>query len=431
MLNFADVRVNRSIIPRKPGVYMYISRKKDILYVGKAIDLYSRISSYFSQRDPRTTTLVKKTSYLDFIVVESELEALILEANLIKKNLPQFNIRLTDDKDYLYIKVTKAIFPQIVTARKKDLKDVLKFYGPFPSARTVKETLKRLRRIFPWCARPPSSDIGYRISDIRLRPCFYYHIKLCPGPCVGKISQKEYKKIINRFIRFMEGDKEGLFKELSQEMGEASQSLDFEKAALTKKMIEGIIYLTQPNRVKLYLENPNYLDDEKKQALKELKRILNLPTLPSRIEAFDISNIQGKNASGSLVVLTNGEIDKSQYRKFRIRVEDKPNDVGMHQEVMRRRLNHSEWPLPDLMLIDGGIAQARAAESIIIGRGLSIPVYGLAKRFEWLYKPDGEIIKLPKANMALRLLQKVRDEAHRFAISYHKKLRGRALIAAI
>lgn len=421
--------LDKSQLVRKPGVYQFKDNVGKIIYVGKAIDLYHRVASYFSGfHDQKVKSLVEKIASVETIIVESELEALILEANLIKKYLPSFNVRLTDDKDYLYIGIsgggsaTKEDFPKILTVRRQDLKHVKKFFGPFPSAKTVKNTLKLLRRVFPWCTNPPG------VRNKNSRACFYYHIGLCPGACVGLISEDDYNKIIRRFSKFLEGKKQELVEELSLEMAEKAKQQKFEEANELKKIIIGINYLTQPNRVPLYLENPNFLEQESKQSLNNLKDDLNLLTLPIRIEAYDVSNISGKDATGSLVVLTNGEIDKSQYRKFRIRITGKPNDVAMHKEMLKRRLNHPEWKSADLILVDGGRGQVKAYQEILSISNLNIPVFGLAKRMEWLYPPQGEAVRLPKRSLSLRLLQKVRDEAHRFAISYHRKLHDKMVL---
>src|SRR3989344_269045 len=404
--------IDRAKLPQKSGVYIFKSSQGKILYVGKAINLYHRVSSYFNSKAfGKTAVLVSEIASLETIIVESELEALILEANLIKKYLPLFNVRLTDDKDYLYIGITKEDFPKVVFIRKQDLKSLKKFFGPFPSGRTVRETLKMLRRVFPWC------------SGERNRACFYYLLGLCPGACLGLINKQDYNKIISRFSKFLDGKKEELVSELTFEMMELSTSQQFEEAGKLKKTVEGIAYLTQINRAKIYLENRNFLEEETKTALSELQKDLNLPGLPERIEGYDISNLWGKQAVGSMVVLTNGEIDKSQYRKFKMHVSGKPNDVGMHKEMMGRRLKHPEWPLPDLIIVDGGRGQVRAVQFEILNLKFEIPVFGLAKKQEWLYPPNGEIIKLPKKSLSLRLLQKLRDESHRFAITYHRKLR--------
>lgn len=428
--------IDKLQIPHRPGVYTFKDNQGEVLYVGKAIDLYHRVASYFSaspasgRGNVKLTTMIEQINSVDTVIVESELEALILEANLIKKYLPPFNVRLTDDKDYLYIGISKEDFPKVVILRKHDLKKVKKFFGPFPSSRTVRDTLKRLRRVFPWCSSPQTRFVGM-ISNRVWKPkaCFYYHIGLCPGACVGLISKEDYKKIIGRFSKFLDGKKQELMKELTHEMGNAADDQRFEEAGKVKKMIDGINYLTQINRTKSYLENPNFLQEETRLALEQLQKDLNLPKLPERIEGYDISNIQGKDATGSMVVLTHGEIDKSQYRRFKIHPlaggQGRPNDVGMHKEVMRRRLKHAEWPFPDLILVDGGRGQVRAVNSILHSTNYILPIYGLAKRAEWLYPPEGDVIKLPRKSLSLKLLQKLRDESHRFAITYHRKLRDR------
>ncbi len=424
--------IEKSKIPHKPGIYIYKDRQGNILYVGKAIDLYNRVSSYFNypQDSSKTSHLVANIKGLETIIVESELQALILEANLIKKYLPPYNINLKDDKDYLYIGVTNEEFPKIITARKTDLKPIKYFFGPFPSARTTRDTLKQLRRVFPWCSNPPGP------KNKTHRPCFYYHLKLCPGACVGLISSDDYKLIIKRFIKFMEGRGQELIDDLTKEMENYAEAQKFEQAQQVKRIIGGINYLLQPTSISHFLENPNFLADQNQKTLEELKIVLNLKELPERIECYDISNISGTNSTGSMVVLTHGEIDKSQYRKFKIHISGKPNDYAMHAEMMRRRLRHPEWPYPQLFLIDGGRGQVRAVlESIkyyVVSikvqetseKLANIPIFGLAKREEWLYPPEGEIIKLPKRSLALRALQKIRDESHRFAITYHRKLRA-------
>jgi len=459
--------VNPQIIPHKPGIYIYKDKNGKVIYVGKAVDLFSRVSSYFSKswHDIKTTKLVENIASAETIIVESEIEALILEANLIKKFMPLYNIRLTDDKDYLYIVVTDEEFPKIVTARKKDLIKVKKWFGPYPSATTVKATLKKLRRVFPWCSgkgqesrvkdqgkRKAGLLDGYTRSGTIAktgRACFYYHLGLCPGACIGAISKEDYSEIIKRFSKFLDGKKQELLEELTDEMGQYSKDLKYEDAAKIKKVIEGINYITAPTKISNYLANPNFLEDLNTSSLEELQKVLNLPELPARIEAYDISNFQGKEATGSMVVLTNGEIDKSEYRRFKIKITGKPNDYAMHAEMMGRRLKHNEWPLPQLFLIDGGRGQVTAVKQVIDEIAASdallamtslrdhevakqslknIPIFGLAKREEWLYPPEGEVVKLSKKNLGLRLLQKIRNESHRFAITYHKKLRAKAFL---
>lgn len=418
--------LDRTKIPHRPGVYIFKDSAERIIYVGKAIDLYHRVASYFSTSHiggatSKTAALVAIIVSVNTIIVESELEALILEANLIKKYLPPYNIRLTDDKDYLYIKVTNEEYPRILTARKSELLDAKDYFGPFPSSRTVRETLKKLRKIFPWCTNPYGK-----------RPCFYYHLGQCPGPCAGQIDQKEYGKIINRFRKFMEGKKAELVDNLTKEMQEHAGKQRFEQAQADKRILAGLEYLTQSNQAHVYLENPNFVEDQNRLAVIQLKKDLHLTTFPERIECYDISNIQGHQAVGSLVVLTGGDIDKKWYRRFKIHPlrqpadgkEGKPDDVGMMAEILQRRLKHDEWPKPDLILVDGGKGQVSAVVGEVIKKGCKVPVFGLAKKMEWLYSEGGDIIKLPRSSLSLRLLQKIRDEAHRFAITYHRKLRN-------
>ena len=343
-------------VPHGPGVYIFQDKAGRILYVGKAVDLRTRVSSYFSGKSDniKTEDMVENIASLETIKVLSEIEALILEANLIKKYLPPYNIKLTDDKDYLYIKITGGHYPKIITARKNELSDAKKYFGPFPSSRVVRDTLKKLRRIFPWC-----NGTGNRAKGImKSRPCFYYHLGLCPGACVGKISRQDYNKIINRFSRFMEGKTDTLLHELKREMGKYSQKTMYEQAQTIKKTIDGLQYLMQSTSIKGYLENPNFLEEQNKFSLESLQNDLGLNKISERIECFDISNISGKNATGSMVVLTAGELDKSQYRKFKIQLAGKPNDVAMMREIIRRRFKHQEWPMPDLIIVDGGRGQA-------------------------------------------------------------------------
>jgi excinuclease ABC subunit C len=364
--------------------------------------------------------MVERIKSVETIIVDSEMEALILEANLIKKYLPPYNIMLKDDKDYIYIGITNADFPQVITVRKQDINKLQKHFGPFPSAKTVRNTLKQLRRVFPWCSNPPGP------RNKMHRPCFYVHIGLCPGACLGAIEQEDYNRIITMFSKFMDGHQKELLDELAEEMSNLSAQTKFEDANRIKKVFNGVNYLLSPTSIKQYLENPNFLEDQNKVALAELQRVLNLPDFPRRIECYDISNFQGTDSTGSLVVLSEGEIDKSQYRKFKIKITGKPDDFAMHAEMMSRRLKHQEWTYPQVFIIDGGRGQVRAAQAELIKAGVNIPIFGLAKREEWIYPPEGEVIKLPKRSLALRMIQKIRDESHRFAITYHRKLRAKS-----
>lgn len=423
--------INKQKIPSLPGVYLYKNKNGVIIYCGKAINLAKRVGSYFNRSvNGKTSSLVAEIADIETIVVESELEALILEANLIKNYKPKFNIRLIDDKEYLYIKISKDAYPKILTARKSQISGSKEYFGPFPSSTIVKETLKRLRKVFRWCNSPPEVvklKMGQKVVTAK-KACFYYHLNLCSGACMGAVSGAEYRKQIGSFIKFMSGSGGSLVADMEKKMKLAARVQRFEEANDYKRMIEGIGYLRASTSVANYLSNYNFIDDVRNDGLVELQKVFGLKNLPNRIECYDISNISGQMAVGSMVVLVNGEIDKSSYRRFKISIEGKPNDFAMLSEVMRRRLNHAEWGWPELIIIDGGRGQARAVWEELKKRKMNIPIWGIAKRREWLYPPMGDEIKLRKNSLGLRLIQKIRDESHRFAINYHRKLRSKKFL---
>lgn len=438
-------------MPQEPGVYQFLGKDGEVLYVGKAKQLKNRVSSYFANPNlltGKTRVLVEQVKKIRTILVESELEALLLEATLIKKYQPKYNIRLTDGKAYPLIRITtKESFPAILTARRpEDPKSM--YFGPYPSSSSMRMVLRHLRRIFPY------------ISDVNhdKKPCFYHHIGLCP--CTPAFpteeNKKAYKKTIRHIIDFLDGGKTAkVIKELEKERDFASSQERFEKAAALQKQITAIMLITHPvHKPFEYETNPNLRSDVRMQELVDLQKILAehgvTINLPFRIECYDNSNIQGTNPTSSMVVLTNGEIDKSQYRKFKIRWVKGPNDFATMQEVLTRRLNHTEWPLPDLFIVDGGKGQISAAEEVLrqhlkIENGSlkvdnailsstinsqpsnNIPLIGLAKREETIITTDFQEISLPKRSPALQLVMRIRDEAHRFAITYHRKRRSKAM----
>lgn len=423
-------------LPPAPGIYIFRGEAGQSIYVGKALNLRARVKSHF--RPPKglfkKDLLREQTSSVDYIAVESEIEALLLEANLIKKFQPKYNTRLKDDKSYLYIKITAADdFPKVLTARREKLPGV-KYFGPFPSARTVRNTLKALRNIFPYC------NCNFRLCQ-KKKSCFYVELGLDAGACLGLVGKNEYRQMIRRLIFLLEGKREKVLLELGKLMVAAAQKEDFEKAQALKKQILGIEYLTRPvTSPQIYLEDPEYLAKKRQEGLLALWKLLSLGKVPQRIECFDISDIHGREATGSMVVFQKGEPDKSQYRRFRVRLEGKPNDIAMMKEVISRRLGHSEWPMADLIVVDGGKGQVSGALDVFAQAGLQIPVIGLAKKLEEIIvakkqwsnlprRPAGETMKqftvfrLPSNSPALHLLQALRDEAHRFALTYHRKLR--------
>jgi len=417
---FEKLKIRVGKLPSKPGVYLFKDKNRRIIYVGKSVNLKSRVKSYFqpdSQLGPKTTLMVKEIRKIDYISVDSEIEALLLEASLIKKCQPKYNIIWKDDKSPLYIKITVGDkIPIVTTARReKETREVLLF-GPFPRSSVARGVLKTLRRIFPYCQHKKIQ-----------KSCLWVHLGLCPDPYRGDL--RAYKNNIKNIIMILRGQNKKVITRLEREMKILSKREDFENAAKVKRQIEEIQYLTQTyHEPKEYLEKPSLYQDLVEQRLKDLSQILNLDKIPRKIEAIDISNIMGREASGSLIVFKDGERDRSQYRRFKIRRKKTPDDVAMIKEVLSRRLRN-KWPLPDLFVIDGGLGQLNAALTILDEFGLKIPTIALAKREEEIYIPSNKkTLQLKKDSLALQLIQEVRDEAHRFALSYHRKLRERAFL---
>ena len=415
-------------MPQDPGVYQFLDEKGTILYVGKAKNLKNRVSSYFANRKNllgKTASLVEQVKKIKVIPVESEIEALLLEANLIKKYTPKYNIRLTDGKAYPLIRITtKEAYPAVLTARRPDDKNSL-YFGPYPNSSAVRNVLRLLRKIFPYQST----------TNHQKHICLYNHIGLCPCASVIRTTQarEDYKRTIHHIIDFLEGKTHKVIKELEKERDSYAKKELFEEAQHTQKQINQIVYITKPTHKPFeYETNPNLRTDLRMQEMLSLQQILQnhgvSVDLPTRIECYDNSNIQGTNPTSSMVVLTDGEIDKSQYRKFKVRDVKGPNDFATMQEVFRRRLRHEEWPYPSLFIVDGGKGQISSAKEVLEELGVNIPLVGLAKREETIITSDFQEIHLPKSAPALHLVMKIRDEAHRFAITFHRKLRSQAMI---
>lgn len=512
-------------LPNNPGVYLMKNAQGKIIYVGKAKILKNRVRQYFQQNknhSPKVQAMVKKIADFETIVTASEVEALILECNLIKKFRPRYNISLKDDKTYPFLKITAEKFPRILITRKK-IHDSAKYFGPYTNS--VKETLQLLRKIFPLRT----------CKNFQKRPCLEFHIKRCLAPCAEKISREDYFEIVKSAEKFLEGKTSEVEKNLQIEMEIAAENLNFEKAARLRdilfavkkisekqkivtdtgnldaiglakknsevcaqiffiregkvigrenfllqnaveesdaKIIEEFlkqyysaaeltaeeillpceieekilsewlkVKIFEPKRcvkkslVEMACENAEKFLQEKIQreeiknsqtlgAVEELKKFLNLPTLPQRMECFDISHIQGAETVASMVSFFNGVADKKNYRRYKIKsAEGKPDDFKSMREVVERRYKNLE-NLPDLIVIDGGIGQLNSALEIIRELGIKIPVVGLAKQFELIFVENcAEPVELPRGSQALFLMQRIRDEAHRFAITYHRKLR--------
>ncbi len=393
------VKVKNSILPDAPGVYFMKDSKGKLLYVGKAGSLKRRVTSYFLRpHDSRIQKMVSEIRAIDYEETDTALEALILESALIKKFQPPFNVKEKDGKSFLYVEITKDKFPRVILVRGKDLTQG-KYFGPFTSASSIREALRIIRKIFPWSVHAPE-----KIGTFK-RPCFDYEVGLCPGTCIGAGSRTEYMKNIRNIKLFFEGKKRQIVIQLKKEMKEASAALEFERAEKFQRQIFALQHIRD---VALISESE-----------------FNLPATtyqlqPTRIEGYDISNISGTSAVGSMVVFENGAPNKSEYRKFKIRTFDASNDVGMMREVLRRRFQNS-WPLPQVILIDGGAPQVNVAHKVLAEFSLQIPIVGIAKGPE---RKKNEFIGTIPAGVTPLTLIRVRDEAHRFAITYHKKLRA-------
>jgi excinuclease ABC subunit C len=416
--------------PETAGIYVFFNQDTPI-YIGKAVNLKRRISSYFDLNlETKTARMVRDAKYLSFIQVNSELEALLLEARLIRLYMPKYNIAAKDDKNPLYIQITKEKYPRVITARKiaENQKNIA-FYGPFPSSRNVRSVLKMLRRIFPFS----DHKMGSRV-------CLYSHIGLC-NPCPNLIetmeggrekadAQKKYIYNVKHIKSILDGNISKVRSALVKEMAEASKNEDFELAGKTRDRLQRIEYITRPQMpVEFYMQNPNLLEDIRKSELTDLKKLLTTNGLRmkhlERIECFDVAHLAGTKATASMVTFSNGEPDKYHYRHFRIRQIKGGSDIDSLKEVISRRLNHvKDWGKPDLIIVDGGVPQVNAFNKTVANRGMEIPVAGIAKN------PDRLIIndkKIALKGTILNLVARMRDEAHRFARRYHHQLISNAL----
>ncbi len=551
-----DIQEKLNHLPTQPGVYLMKSQTDEIIYVGKAVNLRNRVRSYFQvsrHHSPKTKLLAAEVADIEYIVTDSEVEALILESNLIKQHSPWFNVRLKDDKNYPFIKVTvNEEFPRVFLVRRR-LSDGARYFGPYTSTSAVRSTLKFLRKLFP--IRTCRNAIKVGSKD---RPCLNYHIGRCQAPCVGLIDEESYNKIVDEVCLFLEGRHDCLIPNLKLKMQEASETLQFEQAAVLRDRISALEQIVEKQKIvaasnveqdilgyaragdlvcvqvffvrsgkligrehfmlecnvnedeseiitafvkqyyhdngvipkeiltraaleeediisrwlrglrgnKVYLRHPQrgskkalvemanenaelvlaemHAEEERRaneieRGLWELKDALKLSKPIRRIEAYDVSNIQGNYTVASMVVMIEGEAANDQYRRFKIAsVEDGPNDYLAMQEVIHRRFSRGLREiagevegdkfsdLPDLVVIDGGKGQLSSAIAVKEQLGLDIPFISLAEKFEEIYLENrSEPLILPRESQGLYLLQRIRDEAHRFAVSYHRYLRSK------
>ncbi|HEY97310.1 MAG TPA: excinuclease ABC subunit UvrC [Dehalococcoidia bacterium] len=546
-------------LPHKPGVYLFRDAGGNILYVGKANDLHSRVRSYFSTSSrvsPKTALLASQVADIDFFTVTSGQEALILELNFIKQYHPRFNVRLKDDKTFPYLKIDIGEeWPRVYRTRRME-DDGGRYFGPFSSSKSLKDTLRVLQRLFPF--RICNKNIT---GTTRRRPCLEYHLGHCLAPCTGSVSKEEYDQVIREVILFLEGRRDKVIRELKARMNKASASTDFEKAARLRDQIQAMEEVIEGEKIastvrgeqdviafiqdedkayaqvlfvrssrmtgregfllqgtrheeprqiitsfvkQYYSSSPRIppllllqypIEDKevvrdwlrskrggavriqvprrgvKKQlvdiaaenarqgweqlkikemtaprsldaALEEIGKELKLRKKPARMEAYDISNIQGTSAVGSMVVFEDGRPKPAHYRRFKIKTVSGANDYAMLQEVLRRRFKRGKnadgsdttaWGImPDLVLIDGGKGQLNAALEVLKESGVDVPAAGLAKEKEEIFLPGRKSpVVLPKSSHGLQVLQNIRDEAHRFAVSYYTRVHRRKTFTSV
>lgn len=451
------ISIDFNTVPITTGIYIFNNNKQKPIYIGKAVNLRSRVKSYFlTDIEDKTRRMLVEAESFSFIKTLSEVEALILESKLIKTFKPKYNKLQKDDKTYQYIRIEKAIlrskkssnepeiFSRVLRVHDTNNKDI--FFGPYPQGNTVWQIYKSLRKVFGF--RDCSTTKFNRHKRLG-RGCLYYDLGLCPAPCAEKIGIREYAHNIKNLVKFLDGKSLGIEEEWRTRIEMYSKKHQYERASEIKRKLEALNYIRDRSiKPEEYIKNPNLYEEIRSKEFDSLAEILlshvcenraastplrttNLPVTMEYsnfvVEAYDISNIQGTNAVGSKVAFLKGEPIKHEYRRYRIKTVKGISDVAMMQEILRRRLtNKGDLPLPSLILIDGGKPQVGKAMQVLEQLKIDIPLLGLAKRKEVIiYKQGNEYkeLKLKKDNSALKLLQRIRDEAHRFGINYHRKLR--------
>lgn len=403
-----DIKEKIKSLPDACGVYVMRSAEKEILYIGKAVSLKKRLAGHARRRknDP-TAAWLNRVAAIEYIRCDSEEQALILEASLIKEKKPRYNVALRDDKSFPYVIFSDELFPRIYVGRVRGGK-AGRLCGPFVNAGLLRSTLKMIRKIFPFrsCRIMPG------------RPCLYYHLRMCTAPCAGKDDLAHYRESIDNIYDLLSGEKKKLLKKLGRTMKQYAAQMKFEQAACLRDTIAAV--------------NNLYSGICKPDESNVLKEVLRLKKIPLYIEAMDISNISGAQAVGSVVVFRNGLPDKNGYRRYRIKTVEKIDDYRMIAEVVRRRysrLKDEKRPFPDLVLIDGGYGHVRAAFKELKDLDIDMAVIGLAKKEEEIWFPDKrKPLLLPPDNRGRLLLQRIRDEAHRFARKYHVLLRKKKML---
>ena len=440
----AELDAKLKTLPRSSGVYFHKDKTGEVIYVGKAAVLKNRVRQYFQSTrdmDVKTRALVAEIDDTDWIETESEIDALFLESEMVKRYMPRYNILLRDDKSQMFVRIDmKSDWPHVSFTRNPS-DDGAEYYGPYYNGFAVKKALRYLRKIFPYYTKPTKQTDR---SDLDV------HIGLSPGP---DISSDEYKISLKKLIRYIEGGRQSITKEIEKEMRLAAKLHDFENAARLRNKLHDLRELQQ----KIMFGDKEFLDISKDRALRDLTDLLGLKKIPVRIEGYDISHMSGTNVVASMVVFSNGVSDRANYRKFKTRIEHN-NDFYNMNETLTRRLsekNLKAWGKPDLVLIDGGKGQLDAALQARDERSQTMPFIGLAKREEQivikhnassvainkekLKKLDGyltitddfTLINLPHSTHIVKLLQRIRDESHRFAVSYHTVLKRAKQTASV
>ncbi len=434
-------------LPKSPGVYFHKNKVGDIIYIGKAANLRNRVKQYFQKsrtRDIKTDALVADIADVDWTEVETELDALFLEAELVRRYLPPYNILLRDDKSLVYVRISYSSPHPTVTLTRRPLDDGAQYFGPYFSAISVKKALKYLRRIFPYSTH---------LSVIPKRACLQYHLGLCPGLEENKTSLKDYRANLKKLMQYLKGERVRLMQQIEKDMKQAAKQEDFEAAGIYRNQLFALKSLSK----QVVFGDREFMDISKDQGLVELTGVLGLKEIPRRIEGYDISHMSGTDNVASMVVFMSGVPNKTAYRKFKLRLPGN-NDFAHMEEAVSRRLseqNRKDWGEPNLLLIDGGKGQLTAALKARDAASLTVPMIGLAKRDEEIIvhlKLSGAqldekfiqerggflqtneefgVISLPKSTHVVKLLQRIRDESHRFAVSYHTVLKTKRQTASL
>jgi len=429
-------------LPHCPGIYLMRDQTGRIIYIGKALSLKKRVASYFNKRTQtlpvqafKLQALVEDIRHIDYIPTASERDALVLERRLIRRFQPNFNVMWKDDKSYPFVALTMGEdFPRVFLTRKRK-RDGTLYFGPYPSVKRVRRLLHWAwkRKLFPLRLCKLDIKEGQPYSYEKVKSCLYLHTKECPAPCLARISAEKYKKIALKAKWFLEGNKEKLAKEWEKDMARYSKKMDYEKAAELRDRMDALRHMDERITVRQMSEEMLNMRTQKTQAVQVLRGQLNLKNPPEIMECFDISHIQGVEKVASMVRFEHGRPAKSEYRKYIIRTVTGIDDFRSIAEVVERRtrrLRKEGKPLPDLIVIDGGKGQLSSALEALRGQDIKdIPIIALAKKEEEIYFPNNpHPLRLPIDSPALLLLRQIRDEAHRFAIQFHRHRRKKRII---